>query len=103
MAYLKQVNNSTNELHKSLEPARNGIENIIIKIIEACNQLMNSIYNDLNNAILNLNNYEYINIEQYLSILGMQRHCFIKNLELIFPISFYQHHASNYLATITFI
>jgi hypothetical protein len=53
MIYLEQVNNSINELHKSLEPAWNGIENIIIKMIEACDQ-SDSIYNDLNFAILNL-------------------------------------------------
>ena len=93
MTYLKKVNNSMNELHKSLEPARDGIENIIVKVIEACDQLETSIYNDLNNAILDLSDYEYINIEQYFPKPGMERHCFIKDLELILPIGFYQHHA----------
>jgi hypothetical protein len=88
MVYLEQVNNSMNELHKSLEPAWNGIENIIVKIIEACDQ-SDSIYNDLNFVILNLEDYKYINIEGYLPEPGMKRHQFIKNLELIFPVGFY--------------
>src|SRR5204862_1030080 len=96
MTYLKQVNNSMNNLHRLLEPARNGIENIIVKIIEACDQ-SDSIYNDLSSAVLNLNDYEYINIEQYLPKPGMQRHRFIKNLVLILPVGFYQYHAGNYL------
>ncbi|GET62180.1 hypothetical protein GLOIN_2v1885121 [Rhizophagus irregularis DAOM 181602=DAOM 197198] len=33
----------------------------------------------------------------------MKRYRFIKNLELIFPIGFYQYHAGNYLGTTTFI
>ncbi|POG62444.1 hypothetical protein GLOIN_2v1882875 [Rhizophagus irregularis DAOM 181602=DAOM 197198] len=102
MIYLEQVNNSMNKLHKSLEPARNGIENIMVKIIEACNQ-SDSIYDDLNFAISNLEDYKYINIERYLPEPGMKRHRFIKNLELIFPIGFYQYHAGNYLGTTTFI
>ncbi|CAB4406022.1 unnamed protein product [Rhizophagus irregularis] len=102
MVYLEQVNNSMNKLHKSLEPARNGIENIMVKIIEACNQ-SDSIYDDLNFAISNLEDYKYINIERYLPEPGMKRHRFIKNLELIFPIGFYQYHAGNYLGTTTFI
>ena len=90
MAYLKQVNSSMNELHKLLESARNGIENIIVKTIEACDQ-SDSIYNDLSSAVLNLNDYKYINIEQYLLKLlkpGMKRHCYVKNLELVHPIGF---------------
>ncbi len=102
MVYLEQVNNSMNELHKSLEPARNGIENIMVKIIEACDQ-SDSIYDDLNFAISNLEDYKYINIERYLPEPGMKRHRFIKNLELIFPVGFYQYHAGNYLGTTTFI
>ena len=51
-----------NKLYKSLEPVQDGIENIIVKIIEACDQL-DSIYNNLNGAILDLSDYEYINIE----------------------------------------
>ncbi|EXX62997.1 hypothetical protein RirG_156540 [Rhizophagus irregularis DAOM 197198w] len=70
MIYLEQVNNSMNKLHKSLEPARNGIENIMVKIIEACNQ-SDSIYDDLNFAISNLEDYKYINIERYLPEQGI--------------------------------
>jgi hypothetical protein len=88
MVYLEQVNNSMNELHKSLKLAWNGIENIIVKIIEACDQ-SDSIYDDLNFVILNLEDYKYINIEGYLPEPGMKRHQFIKNLELIFPVGFY--------------
>lgn len=74
----------------------------MVKIIEACNQ-SDSIYDDLNFAISNLEDYKYINIERYLPEPGMKRHRFIKNLELIFPIGFYQYHAGNYLGTTTFI
>ena len=62
MEYLKQVNNSIKELYRLSQPAWNGIENIIAKIIET-NDQPDSIYNDLSCAILNLNNYEYINIK----------------------------------------
>ena len=102
MVYLEQVNNSMNELHKSLEPVQNGIENIMVKIIEACDQ-SDSIYDDLNFAISNLEDYKYINIERYLPEPGMKKHQFIKNLGLKFPVGFYQYHASNYLGTTTFI
>ncbi|GBC33251.2 hypothetical protein GLOIN_2v1885121 [Rhizophagus irregularis DAOM 181602=DAOM 197198] len=74
----------------------------MVKIIEACNQ-SDSIYDDLNFVISNLENYKYINIERYLPEPGMKRYRFIKNLELIFPIGFYQYHAGNYLGTTTFI
>ena len=37
MVYLEQVNNSMNELHKSLKPAQNGIENIIVKTMQIPN------------------------------------------------------------------
>ncbi|GET49932.1 hypothetical protein GLOIN_2v1778308 [Rhizophagus irregularis DAOM 181602=DAOM 197198] len=50
-----------NKIRKSLEPARNGINNIIVKIIEACNRL-DSIYNELNNAILDLNDHGFMGI-----------------------------------------
>ena len=63
MAYFKQVNNSMNELHKLLKPIQDRIENIIVKIVETCDQ-SDSIYDNLNSAILGLNDYEYINIEQ---------------------------------------
>ncbi|CAI2197740.1 7101_t:CDS:1, partial [Funneliformis geosporum] len=40
-----------------------------------------------------LSDYKYINIEQYLPKLKMQRYRFIKDLELILSIDFYQYHA----------
>lgn len=58
-----------NKIRKSLEPARNGINNIIVKIIEACNRL-DSIYNELNNAILDLNDHGFMGIF-YLPKSGM--------------------------------
>ncbi|CAB5200199.1 unnamed protein product [Rhizophagus irregularis] len=82
--------NMTN-LHHSDESARNPENDCIMYQISACeDENLNENYSQLNNVLLEIHFYEYIDIKQYLPTDVMKRYRFIKELQLTFPIGIYR-------------
>ncbi|CAB5370419.1 unnamed protein product [Rhizophagus irregularis] len=82
--------NMTN-LHHSDESARNPENDCIMYRISACeDENLNENYSQLNNVLLEIHFYEYIDIKQYLPTDVMKRYRFIKELQLTFPIGIYR-------------
>lgn len=101
--YLEEINAEMNILHYSDTPARNGVENIELYTIEAFTTPILSKYIELDRALQQEDYYVYIELDQYLPPQPKQKHNFIKELCLSFPISVYRYHHGNYLGTKNFV
>ncbi|RIA86767.1 hypothetical protein C1645_828762 [Glomus cerebriforme] len=54
-------------------------------------------YQELSDFLLDKNNYEFFNLEEYIPSNPMQKYRYIKNLQPKFPITIYWYHQGNYL------
>lgn len=47
IGYLEQVNIAMEKVHSSTTPVRDGVNNIDIRVIDWCEEEVNSLYNEL--------------------------------------------------------
>ena len=101
--YLKRVNAEMEKVHSSTTFVRDGINNISVQTIDWCEGEINSIYNELEGLLQEKQYYEFIDLESYLPKSVIEKHCFIKNIELSISTCLYRYHCGNYLGTKNFI
>ena len=101
--YLKQVNTAMEKVHSSTTFVRDGINNISVQTVDWCEGRINSIYSELESLLHDKEYYKFVDLEPYLPISVVERHRFIKNIELGVSICLYRYHCGNYLGTKNFI
>jgi len=100
--YLQRVNNEINAHHVSNIPVRNLHQDLQVYTIEGSLEIDDK-YQELSDFLLNKNNYEFFDLEEYIPSNPMQKYRYIKNLQLKFPIIIYRYHQGNYLGTLNYI
>ena len=102
--YLEQVNKAMEKVHSSTTPVRDGINNIDVKVIDWCEkEVINSTYNELENLLQEKQYYEFVDLEPYSPESVINKHNFIKNIQLSVSICLYRYHCGNYLGTKNFV
>jgi len=91
------------KVHSSTTPVRDGINNIDVQVIDWCEEKINEIYTRLNDLLQEKEYYEFIDLEPYLPRSVVERHNFIKNIQLNISICLYRYYCGNYLGTKNFV
>ena len=60
-------------------------------------------YQNLSDFLLEKNDYEFFDLEEYVPSDLMQKYRYIIDLRLNFPVIIYQYHQDNYLGTLNYI
>ncbi|RIA83659.1 hypothetical protein C1645_833474 [Glomus cerebriforme] len=94
--YLQRVNNEINAYHISNILVQNLHQDLQVYTIEGSLKINNK-YQELSDFLLDKNNYEFFDFEEYISSNPIQKYHYIKNLQLKFPITIYWYHQDNYL------
>ena len=64
---------------------------------------INAKYQELSDYLFDKNYYEFFDLEEYIPTDPMQKYCYIKDLQLNFPVIIYRYHQGNYLGTLNYI
>jgi hypothetical protein len=100
--YLQRVASEINARHVSNSSARNLSQDLQVYTIEGSLEI-NIKYQELLDFLLDKDNYEYFDLEEFIPSNPMQRYRYIKNLQLNFPVTIYRYHQGNYLGTLNYI
>jgi hypothetical protein len=100
--YLQDVNKNMKILHNSDSAARNPNCDSKVYTIEASNDI-HSKYQELSNFLLERDNYEFFDLEEYTPHDVIQKYNYIKDLQLNIPVTIYRYYQGNYLGTINYI
>ena len=71
--------------------------------VDWCEGEVNCIYRELEILLQEKQCYEFVDLKLYLPKSVIERHQFIKNIELDVSICLYRYHCGNYLGTKNFI
>jgi hypothetical protein len=99
---LEQINKSMIQIHSSNIPARQPANDLKVYTIDSCRKII-AQYQQLQDHLSNMADYTEIDLESFLPKDAMQRHRYIKNLQLQFPVTLYRYYQGNYLGTINYI
>ena len=100
--YLREVNQKMNTLHNSDFAARNPSCNSKVYTIEASDNI-HSKYHELSDFLLERDNYEFFDLEEYTPCDVIQKYNYIKDLQLNIPVTIYRYYQGNYLGTMNYV
>ncbi|GET64629.1 hypothetical protein GLOIN_2v1783941 [Rhizophagus irregularis DAOM 181602=DAOM 197198] len=100
--YLNIANERMQEIHHSDVLAQDLTVDLKVYTINSIMH-MKRRYGELSEFLKSKEDYEYVNLESFLSNDVFKKHIYIKELQFDVAVTIYQYHQGNYLGTLNYI